>query len=163
MQTYGNLAQFSKNGNAEGPNYQVINTAGKKIAFDSNNLLIQPDDNEFLGSTYAALYSLEQVQALLDKFNAPVKAAVKKTTTRTPRAAKPAVAKPATRSPRGGVAAQRAQELLANQKYEYYKLHRATLPPDIREHSEVITRLMEQGVSVEEAFAEAVKLCFVHV
>ena len=67
-----------------------------------------------------------------------------------------------TSTPRGGSALAKAKEAIAIQKYEYYKTHRATLPSDIREHSEEITRMMEKGMSAEDAFAEAIKLCFDH-
>jgi hypothetical protein len=156
MQAYGASAQFSKNGTVEGPNYQVINESGKKMAFDSSNLLIQPDDNEFLGTTFSPIYSLEQVQDLLAKINSPI---VKVAATRARRAAGTVGS---TSTPRGGSASAKAKEAIAIQKYEYYKTHRATLPSDIREHSEEITRMMEKGMSAEDAFAEAIKLCFDH-
>ena len=156
MQAYGENAQFSKNGTTEGPNYQVINKAGKKMAFDSSNLLIQPDDNEFLGTTFSPIYTLDQVQELLVRINSPI---VKATATRTRRAAGTVGS---TSSPRGGSALAKAKEAIAIQKYDYYKTHRASLPSDIREHSEEITRMMEKGMSAEDAFAEAIKLCFDH-
>lgn len=63
-------------------------------------------------------------------------------------------------SPRGSAALAKHKEQIAIQKYEYYKLNRATLPSDIREHSEKITEMMEGGMSAELAFNEAIKLCF---
>jgi hypothetical protein len=63
-------------------------------------------------------------------------------------------------SPRGSAALTKHKEQIAIQKYEYYKLNRATLPSDIREHSEKITDMMESGMSAEHAFNEAIKLCF---
>lgn len=67
---------------------------------------------------------------------------------------------PRTASPRGGAALAKIKEQIAIQKYEYYKSNRASLPSDIREHSEEITRLMEGGMSAEAAFSEVSKLCF---
>lgn len=63
-------------------------------------------------------------------------------------------------SPRGGAALAKIKEQIAIQKYEYYKLNRATLPEDIREHSEKISQMMESGMSAEDSFNEAIKLCF---
>jgi predicted ATP-dependent Lon-type protease len=63
-------------------------------------------------------------------------------------------------SPRGSAAIAKIKEQIAIQKYEYYKSNRATLPSDIREHSEKITEMMESGMSAELAFNEAIKLCF---
>jgi hypothetical protein len=63
-------------------------------------------------------------------------------------------------SPRGSAALAKAKEQIAIQKYEYYKLNRATLPSDIREHSEKITEMMESGMSADLAINEAIKLCF---
>lgn len=151
MQAYGDSAQFSINGTILGPNYLVINAAGKKIAFDSNNLLIQANDDEFSGKDAGTIYSLEQVNALLVRINSPV---VKSTPARRRVAG--------TASPRGGSALAKAKEQIAIQKYEYYKTNRATLPSDIREHSEEITRMMESGMTAEAAFSEAIKLCFDH-
>lgn len=61
---------------------------------------------------------------------------------------------------RSAAAIAKIKEQIAIQKYEYYKTNRATLPSDIREHSEEITRLMEGGMSAEDAFEEVSKLCF---
>jgi len=151
MLAYGENVQFSASGTVDGPNYQVINAAGKKISFDSGNLLTQIDEKEFTGKNSAVIYTLEQIKAEIIRINSPaVKAPVK---------ARRVVG---TASPRGGSALAKAKEQIAIQKYEYYKTNRATLPSDIREHSEEITRLMESGMSAEAAFSEAIKLCFEH-
>lgn len=157
MSSYGEYAQFSETGNIHGPNYQVINAAGKKMTFDSSNLLIQIEDDVFASSV---IYSLDQIKALLTNLNSPL---AKATATRTRRVAGTGgSSSTSTASPRGSSAVAKAKELIAIQKYDYYKTHRATLPSDIREHSDEITRMMEKGISAEEAFAEAVKLCFDH-
>jgi len=151
MLAYGESVQFSGSGTIEGPNFQVINAAGKKISFSSSNLLIHTDEKEFSGKNSALVYSLEQIQTQLIKLTTPtVKVA----------ATKRKVA--GTASPRGGSALAKAKEAIAIQKYEYYKNNRADLPSDIREHSEEITRMMESGMSAETAFNEAKKLCFEH-
>jgi hypothetical protein len=151
MLAYGENVQFSGSGTIEGPNFQVINAAGKKICFNSSYLLIHVDEKEFAGKNSALVYTLEQMQTQLVKLTTP--------TVKTP-AAKRKVA--GTASPRGGSALAKAKEAIAIQKYEYYKNNRAELPSDIREHSEEITRMMESGMSAESAFNEAKKLCFEH-
>jgi len=151
MQAYGENVQFSGSGNVDGPNYRVSNAAGKKISFDSGNLLIQTEEKEFSGKNSALIYTLEQIKAQLVKINAPKVKVVAK-----PRKAA------GTGTGRGGSALAKAKEQIAIQKYEYYKTNRAELPSDIREHSEEITRMMESGMSAESAFNEAKKLCFEH-
>ena len=152
MLAYGDSVQFSIVGSVDGPNYQVINESGKKITFDSNNLLTHAEENEFAVKNSLTVYSLDQVKTQLIKITTP---AVKASAPKSRRIA-------GTASPRGGSAAAKAKEQIAIQKYEYYKTNRAALPSDIREHSEEITRMMESGMSAELAFNEAIKLCFVH-
>lgn len=152
MLAYGDGVQFSVIGSVDGPNYQVINASGKKITFDSNNLLTHTRENEFTTKNSLLIYSLDQIKAQLIKINTPtIRAAAPKSRRST-----------GASSPRGGSAAAKAKEQIAIQKYEYYKTNRAALPSDIREHSEEITRMMESGMSAESAFNEAIKLCFSH-
>ena len=151
MLAYGDSVQFSTSGSTDGPNFQVINASGKKIAFDSDYLLTQTRDDEFIGKNSATVYSLDQVKAQVITLTSPVvKAAPKKTRRVT------------SGSTRGGSALSKAKEQIAIQKYEYYKTNRAALPTDIRDHSEEITRMMESGMTAETAFNEAIKLCYVH-
>jgi len=152
MSAYGENVQFSVSGSVDGPNYQVINAAGKKISFDCANLLTHTEENEFTSKNSALIYSLDEIKAQLVKINTPV---VKSSVTKSRKAA-------STASTRGGSALAKAKEQIAIQKYEYYKTNRAALPSDIREHSEEITRMMESGMSAENAFTEAIKLCFAH-
>jgi hypothetical protein len=156
MQCYGNNAQFSINGTTHGPNYRVMNAAGKKIVFNSSNLLIQTDEDEFNDEISSTIYSLDQIKALLIQINSPTK---KNASVRNKRVAG-TVKSSATGSPRGGAALTKIKEQIALTKYDYYKSNRDILPSDIREHSEEITRMMESGMSAEEAFNEAIKLCF---
>jgi len=156
MQNYGDNVQFSTIGTIHGPNYLVTNSAGKKKAFNGGNLLIQTDEIEFTDQISSPIYSLDQIKTVLIKMNTPI---TKKTSTRTKRTA--GAAKSATAaSPRGGAALAKIKEQIALQKYEYYKLNRSVLPADIREHSEKITVMMESGMSAEDSFNEAIKLCF---
>ena len=157
MTAYGDRAQFTMNGNIQGPNYQVINQAEKKMSFDSSNRLIQTTVEDFSGANASRIYTLEQIIALLSNVDSPI---VKSSVVRTRRVVG---ASPGTSSgPRGGSALTKAKEQIAIQKYEYYKSNRDALPSDIREHSDEITRMMEKGMSDEAAFEEAIKLCFYH-
>ena len=95
MLAYGESVQFSGAGNVDGPNYQVINGSGKKISFDSNNLLIHTEEKDFSAKNAAVVYSLEQVRAQLVKLSSPpVKA--------TPAKSRKVAGSP---TPRGGSAA----------------------------------------------------------
>jgi len=151
MVSYGESVQFSVSGTVDGPNYQVINESGKKISFDSNHLLTHTDAIEFTSKNSVAVYSLDEVKSLLIK-----------TTTPAVKVSAPKARRATGATPRGGSALAKAREQIAIQKYEYYKSNRATLPSDIRDHSEEITRMMEGGMSAESAFNEAIKLCFAH-
>lgn len=155
MVAYGENVQFSNLGSVDGPNYRVINTSGKKISFDSSNMLAQPDESEFEGKNSSVL-ALEQIRTLLQHVNAP------KPKTIAAKSRRVAGTGTGTVSPRGGTAVTRAKEQIALLKYDYYKVNRAVLPSDIRDHSDEITRMMEAGMSAEGAFNEAIKLCFEH-
>jgi len=159
MQDYGDNVQFSTNGTVQGPNYQIINSASKKKAFNGGNLLTQTDEGEFTDQISSTIYSLDHIKTVLIKMNTPI---TKKTPTRTKRVAGTVKStKSATgAAPRGGAALAKIKEQIALQKYEYYKLNRSVLPADIREHSEKITVMMESGMSAEDSFNEAIKLCF---
>ena len=121
------------------------------MSFDSSNMLAQPDESEFEGKN-SGLFSLQQIRALLLQVNAPKPKVVASKSRRVA----------GTTSARGGTAVTRAKEQIALQKYEYYKTNRASLPSDIREHSDEITRMMEAGMPAADAFNEAIKLCFEH-
>lgn len=148
MQSYGNKVQFSSNGTVNGPNFLVSNDAGKQIAFSGSAMLIQLTDDDFSDESAVKAYTLDQIKSLLVK---PASSSAKSSTTRTKRAPG---------APRGAAALAKIREQIAIQKYDYYKANRATLPPDIREHSEKISEMMEAGMSAEDAFSEAIKFCF---
>ena len=42
-----------------------------------------------------------------------------------------------------------------NLMYEYYKQHRATLPPNIEKKSDLIVKLLMEGATVQDAFSQA--------
>ncbi|MDY7578641.1 hypothetical protein RGU70_09930 [Herbaspirillum sp. RTI4] len=146
MDTYGDRVQFAI-GSGQRPHYLVINRSEKKIAFDSNSHLLQPADDEFDGANATAIYTLEQVQAVIASGGKRPAA---------PRAARTTKAA-GTPAARGITAAARAREAIDTEKYTYYKTNRQTLPAAIGEHSEEIAQLMSKGMSAEQAFGDVLK------
>ena len=143
MVTYGDRVQFGLSGTGQRPNYQVINAAGKKMAFDSNNHLLHPADGEFVGSNATAVYTLDQVKAAMAGGGSKSSVGTR-------------VGRAMGAGSRVSSTAVKAKELIDNEKYVYFKDNRQTLPPTIGEHSEEISDLMKKGMSAEEAFADVV-------
>lgn len=141
MQTYGERVQFALSGSGPRPNYQVINTAGKKIAFDSNNHLLTPKADEFVGSNATGVFTLAQIQAVI--------AGGGRTSTGT-----------RVGSTRSSAATVKAKDLVDAAKYEYFKNNRQTLPAGIEKYSDEIAGLMKNGLAAEDAFAEVIKRHF---
>ncbi|RJG04162.1 hypothetical protein D3878_01495 [Noviherbaspirillum sedimenti] len=146
METYGDRVQFTLGGSAQGPNYQVINSAGKKMAFDNNHHLLHPQDNEFTGSNATGVITLDQVKTAL------AGGGKASGTTR--------VGGVGSGSSRSSAAAVKAKDLVDTEKYAYFKNNRQMLPRGIEAHSDEITELMKKGMSAEEAFSEIVKRHF---
>jgi hypothetical protein len=141
MLAYGERVQFALSGSGQRPNYQVINTAGKKMAFDSRNHLLTPKADEFVGSNATGVYTLDQIKA--------AGAGGGRTTAGT-----------RVGSTRSSAATVKAKDLVDAAKYEYFKNNRQTLPAGIEKYSEEITGLMKNGISAEDAFAEVIKRHF---
>ncbi|MES2025463.1 MAG: hypothetical protein V4448_07905 [Pseudomonadota bacterium] len=146
MSSYGDRVQFALNGPGQKPHYQVINNFEKKMAFDSNNHLLHPAEDEFVGANATKVFTLDQIQAAIA--NVGVKRVV--TTTRAVRST----------SRNSGAPAVRPGDLIDIQKYEYFKNNVKTLPEDIRTYSQEITNLMKKGMSAEAAFGEIVEQYF---
>lgn len=148
MVDYGDRVQFSLVSPGPQPSYQVINTLGKKMAFDRNHHLLSSQGEEFIGANASPVFTLDQVKANIAgvKINSG-------TGTRTARVV---------RAGSGGsrTTAAKLNDQFAAQRYEYFRNNRQTLPPAISEHSGEITELMKQGKSVEDAFGEVVKKYF---
>jgi hypothetical protein len=138
MLTYGDRVQFALTRGGQRPEYQVINTAEKKMAFDSNHLLTS-NTHDFVASTSSRVYTLEQIEAAMTGVGAQIGG---------------------TRVVGGGstrtTAAQKVA-LIDAEKYEYFKKNRSSLPADIGKHAQEISALMMNGMSVEDAFAAAIK------
>jgi hypothetical protein len=148
MHDYGDRVQFSLMSGGPQPSYQVENAVGKKMAFDRNHHLLNPQDDEFVGVNASAVFTLDQVKAAI----AGVRPAAASRTARAPRAAA------GTGSTR--TTAAQLNEQFAAQRYEYFRNNRTTLPAAISTHSDEITELMKNGKPVEEAFNEVVKKYF---
>ncbi|HSY27066.1 MAG TPA: hypothetical protein VK832_06160 [Burkholderiaceae bacterium] len=138
MLTYGDRVQFALTRGGQCPHYQVINTAEKKMTFDSDHLLTS-NSSDFAGSTATRIYTLEQIEATI------AGAGTKTVSTGVTRGA-------STRT----TAAQKTA-LVDVEKYEYFKSHRSTLPANIGKHAQEITALMMSGMSAEDAFADVIK------
>lgn len=140
METYGERVQFALSTPGARPNYLVHNDADKSMAFDGNHHLHQPQPSEFEGSNATPILTLEQIKTSASpktKSKAPVK-----------------------RTARTSTATAKAADLVDAAKYEYFRTNRATLPAAIGGHSDEISKLMRDGLSAEDAFAEVVKRHF---
>ncbi len=148
MVDYGDRVQFSLLSPGAQPNYQIMNTLGKKMAFDKNHHLLQPQEAEFVGANATQILTLEQIKALIAGVGS--KSGTGARTARVVRAG----------SGNSKTATVRLHDQFAAQRYEYFKNNRQSLPPTISEHSDEITQLMKNGKSVEDAFDEVVKKYF---
>jgi hypothetical protein len=147
MQDYGDRVQFSLMSGGPQPSYQLENAAGKKMAFDRNHHLLNPQDDEFVGVNASAVFTLDQIKAAI--------AGVRPGAAPAARAPRAAAGSGSTRT-----TAAQLNEQFAAQRYEYFRNHRTTLPTAISAHSDEITELMKNGKPVEEAFNEVVKKYF---
>ena len=147
METYGDRVQLALSGPGQRPHYQVINPAGKKMAFDSNHHLLSQEDDAFTPGNVTEVFTLEQVKTIAG--GGSVRIAGSSRVTRT--------AGGITRSTRNTAAVVKAKDLIDVEKYNYFKDNREMLPPTIGEHSLQITTLMTGGKSAEEAFGEVLK------
>jgi hypothetical protein len=147
MLDYGDRVHFSLVSGGTLPSYQVINQVDKKMTFDRDHHLLQPQTDEFVGANASQIFSLDQIKARI--------AGVSLRPAATSRSARVVSA---TSAPRTNAA--RLEEQFAAQRYEYFKNNRSSLPADITKHTDEIAALMRLGRSAEEAFAEAVKKYF---
>lgn len=145
MKSYGDRVQFALNGAGQKPHYQVINSFEKKMAFDSNNHLLHPAEDEFVGANATPVLTLAQIESAIANVG------VKRVTTTTR----------AVRSVRGSsTPAARPGDLIDIQKYEYFKNNVQKLPEGIRAYSQDITNLMKKGMTAEAAFGQIVEQYF---
>lgn len=150
MTDYGDRIQFRLNGPGMRPHYQVTNTAGKKMAFDSNNHLIHSAQDEFIVSNISGVFTLASIKACLAGGSRAA----------TARSVGVGSGTRSSGNSRGSPSATKAKDLVDIEKYEYFKKNRTTLPPKIGEHSEQVTQLMRNGMSAEDAFGHIIKQHF---
>jgi hypothetical protein len=147
MDAYGDRVQLALSGPGQRPHYQVINPAGKKMAFDSNHHLLHPREDEFIAGNVSGVYTLEQVKIIAAGGGVRIGDGGSGRVVRAGSA----------RSPRNTAAVVKARDLVDTEKYDYFRANRATLPPTIGEHSTQITELMKKGIGVEAAFDAVIK------
>ncbi len=145
MVAYGDRVQFALTTPGAKPNYQVQNSANKKMTFDGNHHLMQAQDAEFEGSNATPLLTLEQIQAAGAGIS---------------RSAIVKQAKPSKPAARATTATAKAADLVDAAKYAYFKANRASLPAGINAHTDEISVMMRNGLSAEAAFAEIVQRHF---
>ena len=150
MDDYGDRVQFSRVSAGAQPSYQVMNTLGKKMAFDRNHHLLHPQEDEFLGVNASPVLTLEQVKTLIS--GGGIRSG---TASRTAR-----VARAGSGSGSGRTTVTQLHDQFAAQRYEYFRNNRQTLPPTISAHSDEIAELMRKGKSAEDAFGEVIKKYF---
>ncbi|MGO3891037.1 MAG: hypothetical protein ACTJHW_08685 [Paenalcaligenes sp.] len=142
MNSYGDRVQIEFPGHAKRPNYQVINSRGFKMAFDSKNLLMQLNENGDVSDNLSDVFSLEQVKHALVAPAAPVR-----------RASSPRSSSGTTRA---RVATRAEPDPVEVEKYNYFRVHREFLPDGIQQYSAEISSLMRTGLSAEDAFNQIV-------
>lgn len=152
MESYGPGVQFELPGHAQRPNYQVINNAGKKMAFDKKNLLTGLNANGNVSDTLSAVFTLDAVKAAMNGGGARPAARA--------RAPRPGAAGGASGAGRSHTPAAQVIDTIEHDKYAYFKGNRETLPEGIQKHSGAISQLMKSGMSAEDAFGEIIKLHF---
>jgi hypothetical protein len=152
MEVYGDRVQFGLTSPGPRPYYQLTNSAEKKMAFDSNNHLLHPKEDEFTGPNATPVFTLEQIKAAIAAGGFRSSSATRSS----------AGGRVVSRSggTRGGTVAMKAKDLIDAARYEYFRNNRQTLPDGIGEHTAEITELMLKGSSAEDAFNAVVERHF---
>ncbi|NGM87488.1 hypothetical protein G5B35_09225 [Parapusillimonas sp. SGNA-6] len=152
MESYGDQVQFEFPGKAQRPHYQVITKTGRKMGFDSKNLLLSLNENGNISDELSSVFSIEAIRA-----------AAKGLATRTAAGTTPVRSARSAAATRGAGSASRsaavaqAVDTVEHDKYAYFKANRDALPEDIAKHSTRISELMRGGMSAEEAFETVIK------
>ncbi|WP_211442749.1 hypothetical protein [Collimonas humicola] len=150
MEVYGDRVQFGLTSPGPRPYYQLTNSSDKKMAFDGNNHLLHPKEDEFVGVNSTPVFSLEQIKAA-------IAAGGFRSTSSSSRGSSGATR---SSSPRAGSSAMKAKDLIDAARYEYFRSNRQAMPDGIGEHSAEITELMLKGSSAADAFNEVIKRHF---
>lgn len=150
MEVYGDRVQFGLTSPGPRPYYQLTNSSEKKMAFDGNNHLLHPKEDEFVGVNSTPVFSLEQIKAAIAAGGFRSTSGTRSSSTRSAGSG----------SPRGGSVAAKAKDLIDAARYEYFRSNRQIMPDGIGEHSAEITELMLKGNSAADAFGEVIKRHF---
>lgn len=148
MVEYGDRVRFSLTSAGPQPSYEVINKLDKKMAFDRNHHLLQPQADEFAGANASAVLTVDQINDLIAGRSRPASGV---RTAGTGRAASTGA---------GRTSAAKQAEQFAAARYEYFKNNRQMLPARIADYSNEIAELMGKGIPVEDAFNEVLKKHF---
>jgi hypothetical protein len=146
MESYGDQVQFELPGKAQRPHYQVITSAGRKMGFDSKNLLLRLNENGNISDDLSSIFSIDVVRAAAKGQSA------RTTTVRSTRSTGGAS--------RTVAAASQPVDSVEHDKYAYFKIHRESLPDGIQKHSAHISDLMRSGMSAQDAFDAVIKQHF---
>lgn len=152
MEVYGERVQFGLSSPGPRPCYQLTNSSDKKMAFDGNNHLLHPKEDEFVGVNSTPVFSLEQIKAAI------AAGGFRSTSSGSSRSRSSGATRSS--SPRAGSVAMKAKDLIDAARYEYFRSNRQIMPDGIGEHSAEITELMQKGSSAAEAFGEVIKRHF---
>lgn len=143
MESYGDRVQFELPGKGQRPHYQIINPTGRKMGFDSKNLLLRLNEDGNIADTLSSVFSIEAIKAAAS--------GVGKTASRT------RVSRVSTGSSVGSgasrqTAATQVVDTVERDKYAYFKENRETMPEGIQKFSQQISELMHSGMAAEDAF-----------
>ncbi len=158
MESYGPNVQFEMPGNAQRPNYQVINKAGKKMAFDKKNLLMSLNSDGNVSDTLSSVFSLEAVKTAMK--GGGVKSTVRARVSRPSTGATGATSSSAGTTRSSYTAPAPVIDTVEHEKYAYFKENRDALPEGIQKYSSAISDLMRSGKSAEAAFDEIISQHF---
>lgn len=141
MLAYGDRVQFELPEKATGklPCYQVVNTTERKMGFDARHLILRLEYDGNVSERLSVLYTLDGIRAAM---NGTARKAVTRSTS----------ARAGTGATRTVTASAQAADVLEKEKYTYFKNNRSNLPEEITQYSAQISKLMQDGLSAENAF-----------
>lgn len=151
MQAYGDRVQFELPEKATGklPCYQVINTTERRMGFDARHLILRLEYDGNVSERLSTTFTLAAI-------NAAMNGTARKTAVRTAST----TARARTGTTRSVPAAVLAADAIENEKYTYFKNNRGNLPEEITQHSAQISKLMQEGLTAENAFQAVIKQHF---
>lgn len=149
MESYGDQVQFELPGHGKHPVYQVIGRSERKMGFDGKHFLLRLNEAGNVAETLSNVFTLEDVRAAIAGKRSP-RAATRSRTSST--------SSGATRQ--RAAAAPAVVDTVEQDKYAYYRAHRAELPEGITQYANEISHLMRTGKSAEEAFKQIVSQHF---